>query len=96
MTKKGFGFGERFKRDLEESAPRPPAEKPAEAPAIPIVIYAPFRCPRCGARYPDHRGSGRQKLPLHYLTCQKCGTEYHAQEADHRTVAEVAKRLHSR
>jgi hypothetical protein len=82
----GFDFSGRFKRkrlEREETDPVVDANHDPSKDLVPVVLYCPFRCPFCRARYPKNRGSGRGDLPLHYLTCKACGREYHAQEVDH-------------
>lgn len=78
--RKGFGFGERYGRDDDDRAP--PPEQPLPAVEPPMVPYVPFRCPKCGDRFPDHRGSGRGRYPVHYLRCKACNLQYRAQELD--------------
>lgn len=76
--RRGFGFGERFGRDDDDRQPDP--EPSSNGP--PVVVYVPFRCPKCGDRFPDHRGSTKGRYPLHYLRCKGCQTRYRAQELD--------------
>lgn len=83
----GFGFRERFGRERKTAKPEEPKDdsaidaKPLEQ-LIPVTIYCPLRCPKCGARYPKS-STGRGKFPVHYCTCKECGLEWHAQEVDH-------------
>lgn len=94
----GFDFSRRFKRKRKPPVPPPPDDNGIEidgAPLenlVPVVIYCPLRCPRCGERYPKS-STGRGRLPLHYCTCKACGLEWHAQEVDHAGLLRlVAKR----
>lgn len=92
----GFDFSGRFKRKRRKpSTPSDRVIDPNHDPAkdlIPVVLYCPFRCPFCRARFPKNRGSGRGDLPLHYLTCKSCGREYHAQEVDHPGLLRLVER----